>query len=92
MANSHILPPENTPLNQHSLGALEFWLNGIGAKRNFEDISLWELVMPSWSASIRMEKNDLNIVWKKGDKKSKCIFSYGLPRKDVHDAIMEGLS
>tara|TARA_Y100001968_G_C19390406_1_gene735236 strand:+ start:518 stop:796 length:279 start_codon:yes stop_codon:yes gene_type:complete len=90
MANSHLLPPEKTPLNQHSLAALELWLHEIGAKRNFKDKSLWELDMPSWSASIRMERNDLKIVWKKGEKQSQCIFSYGLPRKDVHDAMMEG--
>ena len=92
MTNSHLLPPDNTPLNQHSLGSLELWLNEIGAKKNFEDKSLWELAMPSWSASIRMEKNDLRIIWKKEEKQSQCIFSYSLPRKYVQDVIMDGLN
>ncbi len=85
-----LLPPAQTPLNQHSLLALELWLKKIGAERKSKDPSLWTLIRPEWSAEIRMEKEELRVTWEQeGMKKQRC-FPYGLSRDDAEAAISEG--
>jgi len=84
------LPSDQTPLNQHSLIAIELWLKELGAEPSLNDRSVWNWVMPKWSAQIKMEKEKLLIVWEKGGKKSQCGFSYGLSRHDVQAAITQG--
>ena len=85
-----MLPPTNTPLNQHSLFALEDWLNSLGAKRREKDPCLWIWVMPVWSARITLGEDELKVVWEKGSDISECSFPYGLSREDVEIAINEG--
>ena len=89
------MPPlieDRKPLNQHSLMALEGWLTSFGAKRSIEDVSLWELSFPQWSAEIQLEQDEIRVIWQKKGRRSECCFSYGLTQKDVEDAIFEGPS
>ena len=85
-----LLPPAQTPLNQHSLAALESWLNKLGAQKSKKDPSLWVWIMPKWSAEIKMEKDELNVTWEQEGKLSHCSFPYGLSRRDVQIAIEVG--
>ncbi len=90
-----ILPPANTPLNQHSLRALELWLNSLGAEKNNDNPCIWNWVMPQWSAEIYVRQDELMVIWgdKEGesDKKfSQFSFPYGLPRQDVEAALRHG--
>ncbi len=85
-----LLPPTHTPLNQHSLAALESWLEELGAKQDKKDPCLWIWSMPKWSAEIRMERDELQVTWKREGKASQCSFPYGLPRMDIEVAIKEG--
>ena len=84
------LPPSSTPLNQHSLGDLEFWLVSLGAEKNNSNPCLWRWVMPQWSAEIMIEQDELMVVWGQGETKSQFCFPYGLPRKDVEAALKHG--
>ena len=84
------LPPSTTPLNQHSLKALESWLMELGAEKSQTDPCLWNWVMPAWSAQIKIDIEQLRITWKKGDRNYQCSFPYGLSRKDVQIALFEG--
>ncbi len=85
-----MLPPANTPLNQHSLGAIEIWLQELGACKSDKDPCLWTLVLSHWSAVIQMEHDELKVTWEQDGKFNHCYFSYGLPRNDVHLAILQG--
>ena len=85
-----LLPPIKTPLNQHSLKALELWLKDIGAVKSNKNPCLWDWEMPQWSAEIMMEREMLKITWKKNGERSQCSFPYGLSRDDVQSAILEG--
>ncbi len=84
------LPPDRTPLNRHSLTSLEAWLIKLGAIKNSNDPSNWLLDFLDWSAQIYFEKDALRVVWMKNEAQSQCRFSYGLPRKDVEIAIVQG--
>ncbi len=83
------LPPSNTPLNQHSLRALEIWLNELGAERNCADPCRWDWLMPQWSAEIQIEHDELRVTWEKDGRRSQCCFPYGLLRGDVETIMIE---
>ena len=84
------LPPAKTPLNQHSLLALEFWLTSLGAKKHIDNPCLWTWVTPHWSAEITIEQNELIVFWGEGENKSQFSFPYGLPRQDVEAVLKQG--
>ena len=84
------LPPAHTPLNQHSLAALESWLSQLGAQQSRKDPCLWIWLQPEWSAEIKMELNELIVTWEQEGKFNQCSFPYGLPRKDIQTAIIDG--
>ena len=84
------LPPAKTPLNQHSLIALESWLCGLGAIRTSENPSLWDWQSFNWNAQIILDREELCVVWENGATNSKRCFSYALSRNDVEAAIREG--
>lgn len=84
------LPPSQTPLNQHSLIDLELWLKELGAKPSNRDPSVWNLLMPKWTAQIKMEIDSLFIAWEQGGETRHCSFPYGLSRFDVESAILQG--
>ena len=84
------LPSVKTPLNQHSLFALETWLCEIGAIKNDENPCLWRLETPHWQAHIIMESDELKVTWDHNGMNRQCCFPYGLSREDVQNAIFEG--
>ena len=84
------LPPEQTPLDRHSLVSLESWLQRLGAERSCEDPCRWIWLMPEWSAEIVLEQEELRVAWEQGGQRSQCCFPYGLPRSDVEAALSEG--
>ena len=85
------LPPPTTPLNQHSLRALEEWLHSLGAEPIDGDRCRWSLVNAFWTAELRLEREDLVVVWQGTDYASEpCSLPYGLSRLDVNAAIEAG--
>ena len=85
-----LLPPIKTPLNQHSLEALELWLEDLGATRSKDDLCLWNWETTKWNAKIKMERDFLNITWEKDGVMSQHSFPYGFSRDDVQSAICQG--
>ena len=84
------LPSPETPLNQHSLVAIESWLHGMGANKSKADPCLWVWVTPQWSAEIKLERDELKVTWEHNGQSRQRAFPYGLPRYDVQIAIAEG--
>ena len=70
------LPSNQTPLNQHSLDALEYWFKELGAEQLSTDKSLWTLSNEFWKTEIILQKDDLKIVWFHNEKTTQCILSY----------------
>ena len=84
------LPSSQTPLNQHSLAAIEAWLHGMGANKSKTDPCLWLWVTPKWSAEIKLERDELQVTWEYEGQSRQRSFTYGLTRYDVQIAIAEG--
>ena len=85
-----LIPSAQTPLNQHSLEALEAWFSELGACQSRHDPCLWIWEMPNWTAQIQMERDELQVTWNKVGQVNHCSFSYGLSRHDVEIVIAEG--
>ena len=85
-----LLPPAETPLNQHSLIALDSWLEQLGAKRNNQDLASSKLSSPQWIAEIHMKQDELTVTWDQEGRKTSCSFPYGLTRTDVEMAMDQG--
>ena len=85
------LPTDQTPLNQHSLRALEQWLLQLGAEPVEGDPCRWTLRVASWVAELQMDQVDLRVTWQQsGQNDKQCSLPYGLSRADVQAAIMAG--
>ncbi len=84
------LPSATTPLNRHSLMAIETWFSQLGATPSEVDACRWILLMPKWSAEILMKQDELIVTWEENGQKSQCSFSYGLARIDIEAAIRQG--
>jgi len=82
--------PSNTPINQHSLQALELWLKDLGAKKDIENPSKWYLILPNWNATIIFEQEDLSVVWESRGEFTKRLFSYCINREDIENSILQG--
>ena len=89
---SSSLPPESSPLNQHSLRALEQWLLQLGAIRIDNDPCRWQLERPDWSAVLLLDREDLKVIWQASGTSAdtQCSLPYGLSRADVEAAIRAG--
>ena len=71
--------------------ALEAWLQSLGAEPIEGDRCRWSLVKEAWSAELRLEREDLVVVWQNTDDASApCFLPYGLSRLDVTAAIEAG--
>ena len=80
----------DTPINQHSLQSLELWLEDLGAKKDIDNPSKWNLLLSNWNATIIFEPEDLSVVWESEGELTKRLFSYCINREDIENAILQG--
>ena len=66
-------------------------MQSLGAEPIEGDRCRWSLVKEAWSAELRLEREDLVVVWQNTDDASApCSLPYGLSRLDVSAAIEAG--
>ena len=82
--------PSKKPINQYSLQSLELWLTDLGAVKDSNNPSKWYLLISNWNATIIFEQEDLSVIWQIGGRETKRLFSYGINREDVENAILQG--
>ena len=88
-----VLPPESTPLNQHSLPALEAWLQQLGAVRMDDNACQWMLERSEWRALLLLEREDLKVIWHPGSLEamvqcSLCLLYTSPSPRDAHESRM----
>jgi hypothetical protein len=84
------LPPEDTPLYNHPLPALEAWLRGLGARQEAPYSAGWDLARDPWTARIDLEVEDIKVSWRQRGNETVRLFPYGLSRADAEAAILAG--
>ena len=82
--------PSDTPINQHSIQSLELWLKELGATKDIDNPSKWNLLLSNWNATIIFEQEDLSVMWESKGQETKRLFSYCINREDVENAILQG--
>jgi hypothetical protein len=88
-----LLPVPETPLYNHTLPDIEQWLRDNGCERDVEQLHLWHLSVPAWSAEIRLDIEELSILYQGSQNSSLNVrrtFKYSLSRQDIEDAIFAG--
>ena len=61
-----------------------------GFTRSKEDVCLWTLERPQWTAQLLLQSDGLVISWSQEGTSTERAFSYGLSRADVEAAILAG--
>ena len=84
------LPPEETPLYNHPLSALEEWLRELGALQEAPYSPCWELRRDAWTARVELDVEELKVSWRESGGESVRLFPYGLSRADAEAAILAG--
>jgi hypothetical protein len=87
------LPVPETPLYNHTLPDIEQWLRQSGCERDVEQLHLWHLNTATWSAEIRLDIEELSILYQGITDPSLNVrrtFKYSLSRQDVEAAIFAG--
>ena len=69
---------------------MEEWLRSSGFTRSEEDVCLWTLERPQWTAQLLLQSDGLVISWTQEGTSTERAFSYGLSRADVEAAILAG--
>lgn len=84
------LPPDRTPLYNHTLPALEDWLRQLGARQQAPHSALWDLHRPLWSARIELALEDLQVSWyQEGSERVKHL-PYAISRAVAEEMILAG--
>ncbi|NJK35426.1 MAG: DUF3143 domain-containing protein [Oscillatoriales cyanobacterium SM2_2_1] len=85
------LPPLETPLYNHPLPVIEFWLTEIGCVQNSNDVCSWLLKMPNWQAQLLMDVEEIHVHYTGYHSEDvRRAFPYSLSRGDVESAILAG--
>ena len=84
------MPPEETPLYNHPLPALEEWLRQLGAQQLEPYSPRWELRRDAWTARIELEAEEMKVSWRESGDEGVRLVPYGLSRADAEAAILAG--
>jgi hypothetical protein len=83
-------PPESAPLYNHSLPAIEEWLQEQGCSRDREMLNRWYCDRRAWRAELTMEETALQVRYTFEDGSTKVLsFPYSLSRADIEAAAFE---
>ena len=58
--------------------------------RSDEDVCVWSLERPQWTAQLVLQSDGLVISWSQQGSSTERAFSYGLSRADLEAAIFAG--
>ena len=58
--------------------------------RSDEDLCVWSLEWPQWTAQLVLQSDGLVISWSQQGSSTERAFSYGLSRADLEAAILAG--
>jgi hypothetical protein len=87
------LPSADTPLYNHPLPLIEFWLREQGCEQNSSDLHYWLVQRSHWKAEIELDIDQLVVRYITPGDSSQAIaraFKYSLSRQDLEEAVFAG--
>jgi predicted Fe-S protein YdhL (DUF1289 family) len=87
-----MLPPENTPLYNHTLPLIEKWLRDKGCQQDRRELNHWQIEKVNWQADIWLDIEQLTVRYIKANdgKDIQRSFKYSLSRRDIEEAVFSG--
>ncbi|WP_041698487.1 DUF3143 domain-containing protein [Thalassoporum mexicanum] len=86
------MPPATTPLYNHPLPVVEYWLRSQGCTQAQDSPSRWYVKRPEWEADIYLDVEEVQVRYinASAGKDVMRAFPYSLSRHDIEDAIFTG--
>jgi hypothetical protein len=87
------LPEADTPLYNHTLPTIEYWLFSQGCQQDTNDLHCWHLEKTNWQAEICLDIEELTVCYLKAGDNNQDInrsFKYSLSRQDIEAAVFSG--
>lgn len=87
------LPSADTPLYNHPLPEIEWWLKSKGCQQDKTDLHHWYVKKPDWEADLWLEVDSLTVRYIKaaaGGRDIQRSFKYSLSRRDLEEVIFSG--
>ncbi len=85
------LPSAQTPLYNHTLPALEYWLKSLGGQQDSQALHCWLLQYATWNAKISLDIEELVITYETPEQTPITrSFKYSLSRADIEAAVLAG--
>jgi hypothetical protein len=87
------LPNDNTPLYNHPLPLIEFWLQEQGCEQDRQDLHCWKVKRDDWAAEIDLDVDQLIVRYLQAGEGGQDVaraFKYSLSRADIQAAVFAG--
>lgn len=87
------LPQADTPLYNHTLPVIEYWLITQGCQQDKENLHCWYIEKSDWKAEICLETEELTVRYISAGEQNQDInrsFKYSLSRDDIESAVFSG--
>ena len=84
------LPQDSTPLYNHSLMAIEVWLQQQGCEQDESDLNCWHISQEDWSADLVLDVEQIVVSYDSSGNRTRRAFPYSLSRKDLEAVIFSG--
>ena len=88
-----ILPPPETPLYNHPLPQIEYWLREQGCERDEKQLHCWRLQRSTWQAELSLDIEQIIVRYLEAGDDGQDIqraFKYSLSREDIERAVFSG--
>ena len=87
------LPEADTPLYNHTLPIIEYWLKTQGCQQNKDKLHCWYIEQATWKAEISLDIEELTVCYLGAGENNQDInrsFKYSLSRQDIEAAVFSG--
>ncbi|GAB4539446.1 MAG: DUF3143 domain-containing protein [Pleurocapsa sp.] len=87
------LPEADTPLYNHTLPTIEYWLSSQGCQQDDNDLHCWHIEKTNWKAEICLDIEELTVRYLSVGDNNQDInrsFKYSLSRQDIEAAVFSG--
>jgi hypothetical protein len=72
------MPPATTPLYNHPLPVVEFWLRSQGCSQDQDDPSRWYVKRPEWEADLYLDVEEIQVRYIKASGGKDVIRAFSL--------------
>jgi hypothetical protein len=88
-----LLPTAETPLYNHPLPQIEYWLKEQGCQQDEKELHCWHIQRSTWQAELWLDIEQIIVRYLRvgeGGQDIQRAFKYSLSRQDIERAVFSG--